>query len=250
MRITICENKKELGMMAAIRGAVAIKDAIRENGCANVAFVTGNSQIQLLESLRLQEGIEWDKVSIFLLDEYLGIEDGCPASSETFIKKHFLDYIPEPASFYPISRDEGKAEETVRNLNGIISRHPLDAVFACVGENGHLAFNDPPADFDTTDPYIVIELAKRSKRQQVNEGWFKTVDDVPSKVISMSIHMLLSAKHIIVSCPDQRKAKAVAMTLYDDITPISPCASLRRSADCDLYLDRQSSCLILGDRRS
>ena len=130
-----------------------------------------------------------------------------------------------------------------------MATHHLDVSFICIGENGHLALNDPPADFDTKDPYIVVELEKRSRRQQVGEGWFKTFDDVPEKAITMSIREIISSNHIICSCPDQRKAKAVAMSIFDDLNTAYPCAMLRYGKDVDLFLDRQSSCLVLRDGR-
>ena len=127
--------------------------------------------------------------------------------------------------------------------------YTLDVSFICIGENGHLALNDPPADFDVKDPYIVVELEKRSRRQQVSEGWFKNIDDVLEKAITMSIREIISSKHIICSCPDQRKARAVAMSIFEDLSTGSPCTMLRNGKDVDLFLDRQSSCLILRDGR-
>ena len=141
-------------------------------------------------------------------------------------------------------------EETIKALNDTMREHPLDVAFICIGENGHLAFNDPPADFDTKDPYILVELEKRSRKQQVSEGWFRSLDEVPVKAITMSISQILTAKHIIVSCPDQRKAKAVAACLFEDISPLTPSSVLRNAASCSLYLDRLSSCLVFGDRRT
>lgn len=248
MRITICEDKIELGRQAAAMGRHYIKTTIKEKGFANVAFVTGTSQIGLLENLRKAE-IEWDKVNAFLLDEFIGLKDGHKASSETFLKENFLNYIPAIGSFHPISRDKNTSA-TLKKMNKLMKDYPLDVAFICIGENGHLAFNDPPADLDVTDPYILVDLERRSRRQQVGEGWFKSIDDVPSEAITMSIKEILSAKNIICACPEQRKAKAVAMCIYDDIGPAAPCAALKRKNNCDVFLDRQSSCLILGDKRN
>ena len=137
----------------------------------------------------------------------------------------------------------------LREMNELMKDYPLDVIFICIGENGHLAFNDPPADFDARDPYIQVELERRSKRQQVGEGWFSTIDEVPNKAITMSVFEILTARHIICACPDQRKAKAVASCIFDDISPSSPAASIRRRTECALYLDRQSSCLVFDDFR-
>ncbi len=247
MRITICEDKIELGHQAAILGRHYIKSAIKDKGFANVAFVTGTSQLGLLGSLRTLD-IEWDKVNVFLLDEFIGLSDGHKASSETFLTENFLKYIPAIGSFHPISRSRN-AEATVKKMNALMKEHPLDLAFICIGENGHLAFNDPPADLDTQSPYIIVDLERRSRRQQVGEGWFRTIEEVPQQAITMSVSEIISAGNIICACPEQRKAKAVAMCIFDDIGPSAPCAVLKRMNNCDLFLDRQSSCLILGDKR-
>lgn len=248
MRITICDDKKELGRQAAKKGADEIKEAISKKGFANVAFVTGLSQVETLKNLR-NEAIEWSKVNIFFLDEYVGIAKDHKASSLNFLRENFLSFISEPCTIHPIDREEENIEKTLNELNTIMKDYPLDVSFICIGENGHLALNDPPADFDTKDAYIVVELEKRSRRQQVGEGWFKSFDDVPKKAITMSIKEIISSEHIICSCPDQRKAKAVAMSIFEDLSTASPCTMLRNGKDVDLFLDRQSSCLILRDGR-
>ena len=248
MRITICENKKELGQQAASLGRHCIKSTIEKLGRANVAFVTGTSQLELLTALR-EKVIQWDKVNIFLLDEFVGLPDGHKASSETFLKENFLDFLPAVGSFHPISR-RADSKATLKEMNALMKEYPLDVAFICIGENGHLAFNDPPSDFDARDPYIQVELERRSRRQQVGEGWFNTIDEVPNKAITMSVYEILTARHIICACPDQRKAKAVASCIFDDISPSSPAASIRRRTECTLFLDRQSSCLVFDDNRN
>ena len=197
----------------------------------------------------METRIDWMKVNVFLLDEFIGLEKGHKASSTTFLYENFLNLISGVNSFHAISSDESKVEETLKELNAAVKDHPIDVAFICIGENGHLAFNDPPADFDTRDPYILVNLEDRSRRQQANEGWFKSINEVPRTAITMSIHEILSSRHIIVSCPDQRKAKAVAMCVFDDITPLSPCSAIKRGIDTSLFLDRQSACLVFGDRR-
>lgn len=248
MRVTISDDKNELGVLAAREGAEYINAAIEERGYANVVFVTGKSQIQTLQSLAKMD-IDWAHVNVFHLDEFTGISHDDIASSAGFLKEYFLKNIAEPLSYHPISSEEDKLEKTVEELNERMKSFPLDVAFICIGENGHLAFNDPPADFDTEDPYIVVELGPRAKRQQVNEGWYAKVEDVPDKAITMSVHGILSSRHIIVSCPDQRKAKAVADCFFEYVTPLYPATALRNANDCSIYLDRQSSYLIFGDRR-
>ena len=249
MRVTICDSKKELGRLAAAEGASYIKAAIEENGEANVVFVTGKSQVDTLLNLAKAD-IDWSCVNVFHLDEFIGLKKDSISSSRYFLQEFFLSHISAVKSYTPIDSDESRLEKTVGKLNALMASHRLDVAFICIGENGHLAFNDPPADFDTRDPYIVVDLEKRSRRQQVSEGWFHTLDEVPTKAITMSVSEIMRSRHIIVSCPDQRKAKAVASCLFDDITVLSPAAALRMSPDCSLYLDRLSSSLVFKDGRT
>ena len=247
MRVTICDSKKELGRLAAAEGASYIKAAIEENGEANVVFVTGKSQVDTLLNLAKAD-IDWSCVNVFHLDEFIGLKKDSISSSRYFLQEFFLSHISAVKSYTPIDSDESRLEKTVGKLNALMASHRLDVAFICIGENGHLAFNDPPADLDATDPYIIVDLERRSRRQQVGEGWFQNIDEVPSRAITMSVHEIISSKNIICSCPDQRKAKAVAMCVFDDIAPAAPCATLRRT-ECSLFLDRQSSRLILSDGR-
>lgn len=248
MRVTICDSKKELGVLAAREGASCIRQAIADNGEANVVFVTGKSQVETLLNLAKQD-VDWSQVNVFHLDEFVGLKKDSLSSSKYFLQEFFLSHIGQVKSYTPIDTDEASLEKTVNKLNRLMASHKLDVAFICIGENGHLAFNDPPADFDTRDPYIVVDLEKRSRRQQVSEGWFSSLDDVPAKAVTMSVSEILSARHIIVSCPDQRKAKAVASCLFDDVTVLSPSSALRMSYDCSLYLDRLSSALVFADGR-
>lgn len=250
MIITINEDRKMLGEQAAKLGAEHIRKTLEEKQYCNIAFVSGKSQIRTLDSLSKEKNIDWKRVNVFLLAEFVGLEKGHIASSATFLKEYLLKNIGEVHSFNEIDPDPEKVKTTVKNLNRLMKDYPLDIAFICIGENGHLAFNDPPADFDTKDAYIAVELEKRSRRQQANEGWFKNVNEVPEIAITMSVYEILSARHIIISCPDQRKAKAVAMSLFEDITPLAPGTALRRGEDVALFLDRQSSCLVFKDGRS
>lgn len=249
MKVTICDNRKQLGYQAAQEGAYFINQAINERGEANVVFVTGKSQVMTLFHLT-QQNVDWTKVNIYHLDEFIGIEQSSMASSYSFLNEYLLSKIGKVKSYHPIDSHKDNVSKTITALNKELNAHPLDVAFICIGENGHLAFNDPPADFDTTDPYILVNLERRSRKQQVSEGWFKNLDDVPEEAITMSVSQILSSKHIIVSCPDQRKAKAVAACLFEDISPLSPSSALRYAASCSLYLDRLSSCLVFGDRRT
>ena len=247
MKVTICDNRKQLGYQAAQEGAYFINQAINERGEANVVFVTGKSQVMTLFHLT-QQNVDWTKVNIYHLDEFIGIEQSSMASSYSFLNEYLLSKIGKVKSYHPIDSSKDNVSKIIESLNKDLNAHPLAVAFICIGGNGHLAFNDPPADFDTTDPYILVNLERRSRKQQVSEGWFKNLDDVPEEAITMSVSQILSSKHIIVSCPDQRKAKAVAACLFEDISPLSPSSALRYAASCSLYLDRLSSCLVFGDR--
>ena len=248
MRVTVCDTKKELGALAAKEGALYINEAIAQRGEADVVFVTGKSQVETIGRLT-EEDIDWTKVNVFHLDEFVGLGQTSKASSRFFLREHLLSKVGSVKSYTAIDGDEAKLDTTVKNLNKIMKEHHIDVAFICIGENGHLAFNDPPADFDTKDPYIVVELEHRSRIQKVSEGWFRNLDEVPTMAVTMSINEILSSKHIIVSCPDQRKAKAVASCLFDDITLLSPSTALRKAYDCSLYLDKLSSALVFSDGR-
>jgi 6-phosphogluconolactonase/Glucosamine-6-phosphate isomerase/deaminase len=247
MRTIICEDKIDLGVVAAREGEAKIKLAIEKHGVANIVFVTGNSQLETLKNL-VNADIPWDKVNIFHLDEFIGLKSSDPASSVHFLRKYFLSKIGTPLSYTPINGNAKDIAKEVEELNLKMKDYPLDVAFICVGENGHLAFNDPPANFDTKDPYIVVDLDRKSRKQQVSEGWFKTLEDVPEKAITMSINHILSASSIIVSCPDRRKAKAVRSCLFEDINPLNPAGAIRTRQECYLFLDRQSACLVFRDR--
>jgi len=249
MKVTICDDKKQLGFLAGAEGARLINDAIGKNGEANAVFVAGESQIETLKSL-VSSDVDWSKVNIFHLAEYVGIDKGNKGSSHTFLHENFLNLIKEPKSYTPIDSDEKHLEKTINNLNKQLQSIRLDVAFICIGENGHLAFNDPPADISATDPYIVVSLDRKSRKQMANEGWFKTIDEVPLRAITMSINEILSSEHIIVSCPDQRKAKAVASCLFSPMSTFSPSSALQHAKDCSLYLDRLSSCMVFSDLRT
>ena len=248
MRVTICDTRKELGRLAAQEGASYIAQTIDERGEANVVFVTGKSQVETLLQLARQN-VKWECVNVFHLDEFVGLPKDSLSTSRYFLGEFLLSHIGKVKSYTPIDTSAARLEKTVKDLNAMMADHRLDVAFICIGENGHLAFNDPPADFDTKDAYIVVDLEKRSRRQQVSEGWFSNLDDVPTKAITMSVSGILSARHIIVSCPDQRKAKAVAGCLFDDVSVLSPASALRMAYDCSLYLDRLSSALVFSDGR-
>jgi len=241
METEISNNREELGRKAAVKGGQLILDAIRLKGEANIILATGASQFKMLEVLVRQE-IDWKKVHAFHLDEYIGLPEVHPASFRRYLKERFSDLV-NPQSFTYINGEINPDQECIR-LGDLIGRHPIDVAFVGIGENGHLAFNDPPADFETDVPYIVVSLDEKCRRQQMGEGWFPSVDDVPEKAISMSIKQIMKSKAIICSVPDLRKAEAVQRTLEGPITPWIPASILRQHEAVWLYLDKDSSSLL------
>src|SRR3990170_8250068 len=205
MKIQITNDALQLGEAAGREAGELIRDAIEQQGSANIILATGTSQFETLNQLIREENIDWSKVTMFHLDEYIGIPDTHPASFRKYLKERFLAKVPPLKAVHLISGETNPEAECIW-LGDLIAQHPIDVAFVGIGENGHLAFNDPPADFDTEEPYIIVDLDEACRRQQVGEGWFATIDDVPSHAISMSIRQILKSAEIIAIVPDARKA--------------------------------------------
>lgn len=244
MIIDISPDKAELGRRAAERGAELINAAIKRNGHANIIVATGASQFDTLQQL-VSEPIQWGKVSAFHLDEYVGMPITHPASFRKYLQERFLNQLPRPiGAFYPVNGD-GDVRAECERLGELIAAAPIDVAFVGIGENGHLAFNDPPADFDTIEPYIVVELDEACRRQQMGEGWFPTLEDVPTQAISMSIRQIMKSAAIIASVPDERKAQAVKDCLQgEEVSPNAPASIMKQHADAVVYLDEASASLL------
>jgi glucosamine-6-phosphate deaminase len=241
MEIIISESKQELGKIAAEKGAQLIREAISERGKANIIVATGASQFEMLSEL-VKEDIDWSKVTAFHLDEYIGIPVTHPASFRKYLKERFVDIV-SPKEFIYVNGSGNPYQECTR-LEKLISQHPIDVAFVGIGENSHLAFNDPPADFETENAYLIVELNEACRRQQMGEGWFSAVKDVPERAISMSIRQIMKSKSIICCVPDLRKAQAVRETVEEDISPEIPASILKQHESFWLYLDHDSSSLI------
>lgn len=248
MRVTICDDKRDLGFQAAQAGGLKIQEAIDTKGYATIVLATGISQFEMLDSL-LQRDIDWSKVEAFHLNEYVGISSDHPASFRKYLAERFVSRAKGLKAFHAIQGDADDLTAEVRRLSSLLAEKTVDVAFLGIGENGHIAFNDPPANFDVEDPYIVVRLEDRCRKQQVGEGWFPSLENVPSEAITMSIRQILKSRNIICTVPDQRKARAVAMCLFDQISQVAPCSVLRRRSECSLFLDRPSSMLVFGDRR-
>ena len=246
MRVTILETPDELGREAARRGADSIRAALRDHGRATIIVATGASQFATLTHLIAESEIDWGRVDAFHLDEYLGLDADHPASFRRFLRERFVDRLPTPLGSFAAIDASGEPNGVCRDLARRISSRTVDVAFIGIGENGHLAFNDPPADFETTAVYHVVQLDEACRRQQLGEGWFPTLDDVPSRAISMTVPEILRARHIVCSVPDLRKARAVRDAVRGTVDPQVPASALQRHANVDLLLDLPAATL-LGD---
>jgi glucosamine-6-phosphate deaminase len=242
MKITVTEDPIVLGHLAGTEAARLIKQTIAQKGQANIILATGTSQFETLTQL-LQEGVEWNKVVMFHLDEYIGLPESHPASFRNYLRERFLAKVPGLKAYHLID-GEGDADAECSRLGEIIQRYPIDVALVGIGENGHLGFNDPPADFDTEQPFIVVKLDEDCRKQQLGEGWFATLAAVPQQAITMSIKQILRSKHIICSVPDSRKAMAIKNSLEGPVSNMHPASILQSHADCICFLDKASSALL------
>jgi glucosamine-6-phosphate deaminase len=242
MEIVIAANKNDLGHQAARLGAEAIRDAIAERGVANIIVATGASQFATLGAL-IEADVDWSKVTGFHLDEYLALPITHPASFRKYLKERFVDRVPL-AAFHYVNGEAINPKAECQRIGELISRHPIDVAFVGIGENGHLAFNDPPADFNTEEPYLEVELDEACRHQQFGEGWFPTIEDVPRRAISMSVRQILKSNEIVCSVPDDRKAEAVRDAVEGPVTPACPASILQTHARTTLLIDPPAASLL------
>lgn len=240
LKIEVYNNTEELGKAAAISVANKLNDAISEKGFANLILATGASQFQFLEHLQKQK-IDWKRITVFHLDEYLGMPVTHPASFCKYLKERILDKV-QPEKVYYLEGDATEIEETVANYETLLKNHPVDVACIGIGENGHIAFNDPPvADFNDPKLVKIVELDEACRKQQLGEGWFPTFEDVPTHALSLTIPAILSSKHISCVVPDERKAEAVFNTINAEISTACPATILRTHSDTILFLDKNSA---------
>jgi glucosamine-6-phosphate deaminase len=244
MKTTIAKTKQESGAAAAVLGAKLLREALRKKGKANIIVATGASQFEMIERLVKEPRIDWTRVTAFHLDEYVGMPITHPASFRKYLWERFVSRLPLPlAAFHYLNGESDPQKECLR-VGAIIARHPIDVCFAGIGENGHLAFNDPPADFKTAAPYLVVNLDEACRKQQMGEGWFKTLAQVPKQAVSMSIRQIMKSKAIICTVPDRRKAQAVKDCLTGSVTPRHPASILQRHKAASCFLDEASASLL------
>lgn len=243
MKIYIQQGAKTLGLEAGKKSASLIRETIKEHGRANIILATGSSQFETLNQLIRETGIEWNKVTMFHLDEYIGLPLSHKASFRKYLNERFLYKVPELKAVHLID-GEADPEEECKRLEELIRVSPIDVALVGIGENGHLAFNDPPADFDIKNPYIIANLDQACRQQQVNEDWFGSMDEVPKQAISMSVKQIMISKHIVCSVPDVRKAKAVKESLEMGVSNMHPASILQNHPDCHLFLETSSASLL------
>ena len=242
LKIRIFENKLKLSQVAAEHAANSLRACAGAAGYARLVAATGASQLEFLEALTGVAGVDWKRVEVFHLDEYVGLAAPHPASFRKYIRERLI--APTGISHYHLLDGESDPEKVAREVGKELGAKPVDLLFAGIGENGHLAFNDPPADFETEHPFLVVKLDEACRRQQVNEGWFAGVQDVPQKAITMSIRQIMRAREIICVVPDRRKAEAVKACLEGEISPMAPASILREHANVTVYLDDESASLL------
>ena len=242
MDIRVFDSSSTLGRHAAADAATAILDAVEARGSARVIAATGASQFHFLEQLTATPGIPWEQVELFHLDEYLGLPATHPASFRRYLQERLIG--PAGITRTHLIDGEGDPELVCQMVGKAITTAPVDVAFIGIGENGHLAFNDPPADFETREPYLVVTLDDACRRQQVGEGWFPSIDRVPTRAISMSVQQILASRHLLCIVPDERKAVAVRNTVNGPVTPDVPASVLQTHPATTLYLDRASASLL------
>lgn len=243
MLLRIFSDKVSLARTAAEQAATAIRRAIAERGRARILVATGASQFEFLDVLTKCSGIDWAKVEAFHLDEYIGLPATHPGSFRNYLQERLIRKTGI-TRFHFIAGDAADPSAVIRDVGTQLASAPIDVAFVGIGENGHIAFNDPPADFTTEDPYIIVNLDEPCRRQQAGEGWFADISQVPKQAISITPLQILKAREIVAVVPDQRKAQAVKACLEGEISPMVPASILRRHPNTTIYLDRDSASLL------
>lgn len=241
MEINVLKNPKELGKKAAEAAAQIINDSIKAKGTARIVLSTGASQFDTIHSL-ISQDIDWTKVEMFHLDEYINLSEDHPASFRKYLKERFVGKLPLKKAHFV--NGEGDVQQTIKELSEEINKEPIDLGLIGIGENAHIAFNDPPADFDTKEVFIVVDLDDKCKKQQVGEGWFASIDDVPKQAITMTVRQIMKCKVIISSVPYKVKANAIKQTLEQEISNDIPATMLKTHPDFKLFLEKESASLL------
>jgi glucosamine-6-phosphate deaminase len=245
MHLRIFEDRRALGEAAAEQAAETMRSAIAHTGRARIVGASAASQLEFLEALSVASGIDWSRVELFHLDEYIGLPPTHPASFCRFLQERLVEKTGIAICHF--LRGDEEPGEVIRRAGAAIAAAPIDVAFVGIGENGHLAFNDPPADFATEQPFIIVELDEVCRRQQVAEGWFPSLDEVPKRAISMSVRQVLKASEILAVVPGPRKAEAIRACMEGAISPEAPASVLRTHDRAVIYLDHASAALLSGE---
>jgi glucosamine-6-phosphate deaminase len=242
VNVRVLADAKSLGEAAAGHAAESLRSALQQKGSARIIAATGASQFEFLEALTNAPDIEWNKVEMFHLDEYVGLPVSHPAS----FRKYLLERLIHKTGIekYHLIDGDGDIQSVIQRVGRELNSSPIDVAFVGIGENGHLAFNDPPADFETENPYLVVDLDQACRQQQVNEGWFGSLAEVPRQALSMSVRQILKSREIIASVGGQRKAKAVQACLEGKVSPTNPASILQTHPRTKVYLDHASAALL------
>jgi glucosamine-6-phosphate deaminase len=243
MLLKLYSDKLSLSRAAATQAAAAIRHAISERNRARIIAATGASQLDFLDALTKSPNIDWPNVEAFHLDEYIALPITHPASFRKYLMENLVRKTGI-VNFHAIAGDAPDPSKVVRTIGELLAAAPIDVAFLGIGENGHIAFNDPPANFTTEEPYLVVDLDEPCRRQQVGEGWFPDISQVPRRAISMSPRQILKAKELVVIVPDQRKAQAVKACMEGEISPMAPASILRTHPNATVYLDGASASLL------
>ncbi len=243
MNILKFGTKEEMGAAAAAAGIAGLRDALSGEGTASFIVATGASQFEMLDQLAKAD-LPWNKLTGFHLDEYIGLPIAHGASFRKYLWERFVSQLPLPPAAFHFLDGEGESEVECDRVGSLITSRTIDVAFVGIGENGHLAFNDPPADFETERPYMVVNLDEACRRQQLGEGWFPDLESVPMQAISMSVQQILKSRTIICTVPDVRKAEAVRNATQGPVTPEVPASILQTHPDCHLFLDTAAASLL------
>ena len=238
LTIDVSPTPEELGSRAAAAIAKLLNDAVSAQGCARLVLSTGASQFETLAAL-VKDDVDWTKIEMFHLDEYVALPESHIASFRRYLKERFVSQVPVRAAYFV--NGEGDVDANIRALTAELRKAPIDVGVIGIGENGHIAFNDPPADFNTDEAYRIVTLDERCRRQQVGEGWFAAVEDVPKQAITMCVKQIMSCRHIITAAPHSVKAEAICSTITRPITPSVPATILKSHPDWKLFLDDASA---------
>ena len=239
IHIDISDNADELGMRAAGKIASLIEESINKKGKARIILSTGMSQFETLSHL-ITYDLPWDKVEMFHLDEYVGLDESHPASFRKYLKERFVSKVNLKAAYFV------EGVDAIPSLTRELRKEEIDIGVIGIGENGHIAFNDPPADFTTGEAYKVVTLDRRCREQQVGEGWFRTIDDVPAEAITMCVKEIMKSKHIVSAVPHEVKAEAIYNTITGRISQDVPATILKTHPDWNLFIDKDSASKLLA----